>query len=80
MARTTANAGKVISVENGEGVLFAWFEARSASETHEANGTWDTPEGRACEAAAGHLSMALEAIGFDLNAAEPMYRSFLANR
>lgn len=77
MARTTGNAGKVISVENGEGVLFAWFEARVAVADAEANDTWDTPEGRAAESVMGHLAMALEAMGIDLNAAEPMFQSFV---
>lgn len=75
-----ANAGKLISVENGEGVLYAWFEARAAVTAAEANGTWEAPENLAAEKVMGHLSMALEAMGIDLNAAEPMYKAFLENR
>lgn len=74
-----ANAAKFISVDNSEGVLYAWFEARAAVAAAEANGTWDSPEATAAESAMGHLAMALEAIGIDLNAAEPIYQSFIAD-
>lgn len=77
MARTTANAGKFISDKNADGILYAWFEARVALADAEANDTWDTPEGRATESVMGHLAMALEAMGFDLNAAEPMFAAFV---
>lgn len=72
-----ANTAKFISTKNGEGVLFAWFEARVALADAETNETWDTPEGRAIEQVMGHLSMALEAMGVDLNAAEPKFVSFV---
>lgn len=69
---------EIVSPENGEGILFGWFEARLAQHRSEVDGTWDTPEGRAIEATYGHLGMALEAMGYDLNAVEPLYIQFAA--
>ena len=57
-------------------VASAWFEARLATAKHEAAGTWDTKEGAAAEKVMGHLAMALEADGINLNDLEPAYRAY----